>query len=77
MHTLLFMTAGLQYEGPLIPWKSIDQWEYTRDAHHHGAIMIRYCDPHQAMQQTAIDLATLHTNKTDFLLLMTWFAAAR
>jgi hypothetical protein len=39
--------------------------------------MIRYFDPHQAMQQTAIDLATLHTNKIDFLILMSWFASAR
>jgi hypothetical protein len=70
-----FMTAGLLYEGILIPWESIDHWEYIRDAHFHGIIMIRYGDPHQAMQQTAIDLATLHTNKIDFLLLMTWFIA--
>ena len=68
-----FTTDGLQYEGTLIPWESIDQWEYARDAHYHGIIMIRYCNPHQAMQQTSIDLATLHTNKIDFLLLMTWF----
>ena len=71
-----FMTAGLQYEGILIPWESLDQWEYIRDAHHHGIMMIRYSDPHEAMQQTAIDLATLHTNKIDFLLLMTWFTSA-
>ncbi len=68
-----FMAAGLLYEGILIPWESIDQWEYVRDAHFHGIIMIRYFDPHQVMQQTAIDLATLHTNKIDFLLLMSWF----
>jgi hypothetical protein len=70
-----FMTVGLQYEGILIPWESIDQWEYIRDAHHHGIMMIRYSDLHQDIQQTAIDLATLHTNKIDFLLLMTWFTA--
>jgi hypothetical protein len=72
-----FTTAGLLYEGILIPWESIDQWEYARDAHYHGIIMIRYSDPHQAMQQTTIDLATLHTNKIDFLLLMTWFENTR
>ena len=71
-----FMTAGLLQEGILIPWESIDQWEYVRDAHFHGIIMIRYFDPHQAMQQTAIDLATLHTNKIDFLILMSWFTGA-
>ena len=68
-----FMTGGLQCERTLIPWESIDQWEYARDAHYHGIIKIRHCDPRQAMQQTTIDLATLHTNKIDFLLLMTWF----
>jgi hypothetical protein len=68
-----FMTAGLLHEGILIPWESIDQWEYERDAHFHGIIMIRYFDPHQAKQQTAIDLAMLHTNKINFLLLMSWF----
>jgi hypothetical protein len=68
-----FMPAGLQYEGTLISWTTIDQWEYIRDAHHHGIIMIRHSDPHQIMQLTSIDLATLHTNKIDFLLLMSWF----
>lgn len=69
-----FMPAGLQYEGTLISWTTIDQWEYIRDAHHHhGIIMIRHSDPHQIMQLTSIDLATLHTNKIDFLLLMIWF----
>lgn len=71
-----FTMMGLLYEGLLIPWQSIDEWEYIRDAHHHGIMMIRYCDHQNAIQQTTIDLATLHTNKTDFLLLMTWFAAA-
>jgi hypothetical protein len=71
-----FMTAGLVCEGMLIRWESIDHWEYIRDAHFHGIIMIRYFDPHQAMQQTAIDLAMLHTNKIDFLILMSWFTGA-
>jgi hypothetical protein len=35
--------------------------------------MIRYSDPRKDGQQIAIDLDTLHTNKIDFLLLMTWF----
>ncbi len=72
-----FLAAGLLHEEILIPWESIDQWEYARDAHYHGIIMIRYSDRHQTMQQTAIDLATLHTNKIDFLLLMTWFTSDR
>ena len=72
-----FMTAGLQYEGTLISWDSIDQWEYVRDAHHHGIIMIRHSDAHRRMQLTSIDLAKLHTNKIDFLLLMSWFTGVR
>jgi hypothetical protein len=68
-----FMTKGLLYEGMLISWDSIAKWEYVRDTHHHGIIMIRYSDPRKDGQQIAIDLDTLHTNKIDFLLLMTWF----
>jgi len=68
-----FIPAGLQYEGQLISWTTIDQWEYIRDAHHHGIIVIRHSDPHQLLQLTSIDLATLHTNKIDLLLLMSWF----
>ena len=71
--TELFYRMITQYEGTLIPWKSIDQWDYIRDAHHHGIILIRYYDPYQAIRQTSMDLATLHTNKIDLLLLMSWF----
>gem|GEM_PF-4559650 len=56
-----FMTTGLLYEGIVISWESIDHWEYIRDAHYHGIIVIRYYDskPSAARQFMSRKQATI------------------